>query len=143
MVHKLYYWFQSFSLPKEVLKKATCIIMKLIWDGRSGASWPHMALPKKGGMRLCDLCLINRMALIRCVQRLWSNENSVWISCMNNRYIKAWTFIDIAPKQIDLAAWKGILRQKASILKCFKCNVGYQLIGLDWQWNIPHFRNHP
>lgn len=113
------------GLTSSNFKLARHIIYRFIWGDRRDISWRRMILDKnEGGLRLRNPCLLFNVCMIR---RIWSQETSLWINWVRDRYIKGKALEEIDSCQRDFPIWSDVLRGKELNRRFIVCRANYHL----------------
>lgn len=72
-------------------------------------------LKEEGGLGIVDFGVLDEVAAMRDVTKLWEVNGSAWATWMNHQYIKNKSLEEVLPKQGDSSGWKAILKGKELI----------------------------
>lgn len=113
-----------FEIPKEVIKKLDHYRSRFFWQGNEDkkkyrlAKWDLLCRPKdQSGLGIIDLQIHNQCLLSKWIFKLL-NEDRMWQSILNNKYLGSKTLSQTNVKQGDSHFWRGLMKIKDQFLSC-------------------------
>lgn len=120
---------------------------KFLWTGQiEYKGWTPVACrtvtsPRfEGGLGLRDVETQNKAAFAHLVWRFLTLPDTLWSRILRHKYLRSRDFRDVEARPQDTILWRGILRQKATILDNQRWVVGNgtQIRALDDIWVAPY-----
>ncbi|XP_074314242.1 uncharacterized protein LOC141649451 [Silene latifolia] len=168
VLNSLYsYWSNIFIFPKSIIRRIEAICRNYLWDGSAEfhrvplVGWDTVTLPKiEGGLGIKKAEVWNVVIVAKLVDWIYSKADRLWISWINQVYIKQHDCHSYSPPADASWTWKSICKVKELMkdaytdgqwqpdLKGYTVRSGYDWLRLHqikpwwyntvWNsWNVP------
>ncbi|KAG5629696.1 hypothetical protein H5410_001413 [Solanum commersonii] len=139
------YWSQIFLIPKKVIKSIEQICRTFLWtesvtvSKKAFVSWETICKPHAaGGLNIMDLCLWNRVAILKQLWNMARSKECLWIRWVHTYFIRS-----IHPR-FKFVVWLAIHKRLATIDRlitkdlCIRLYIwlGYPRVIQDWKIEV-------
>ena len=88
-------------------------------------AWDKICRPKQnGGIGLRKTAAVNQAFQSKLGWKIVTNQNSIWVRIMRNKYLRHQEFFSVQSKQGDSMVWKNILKCRNPIRQGIIWTVG-------------------